>query len=178
MVETVISIRAARLGDEGEIATVHDAAWREAYRGVIPGRELERMIARRGPAWWRLAIARRTPLFVLEFGDSIVGYTSYGRNRVPALGYGGEIFELYLAPECQGCGFGRRMFEAAREDLASHGFSNLVVWALADNERAVGFYRRLGGRILRRARETLRRPATRSNRFRLWLKLGPPLRRA
>ena len=53
MVETVISIRAARLGDEGEIATVHDAAWREAYRGVIPGRELERMIARRGPEWWR-----------------------------------------------------------------------------------------------------------------------------
>src|ERR1700729_1624298 len=141
MVETVISIRAARLGDEGEIATVHDAAWREAYRGVIPGRELERMIARRGPAWWRLAIARRTPLLVLEFGDSVVGYVSYGRNRVPALGYGGEIFELYLAPECQGCGFGRRMFEAGRKDLA-------------DSERAVGFYRRLGGRVLRRARET------------------------
>ena len=37
MVETVISIRAARLGDEAEIAAVHDAAWREAYRGVIPG---------------------------------------------------------------------------------------------------------------------------------------------
>ena len=154
MVETVISIRAAQLGDEGEIATVHDAAWREAYRGVIPGRELERMIARRGPEWWRLAIARRTPLLVLEFGDSVVGYISYGRNRVPALGYGGEIFELYLAPECQGCGFGRRMFEAARKDLAGHGLSNLVVWALADNDRAVGFYRRLGGRVLRRARET------------------------
>ena len=122
MVETVISIRAARLGDEGEIATVHDAAWREAYRGVIPGRELERMIARRGPEWWRLAIARRTPLLVLEFGDSVVGYISYGRNRVPALGYGGEIFELYLAPECQGCGFGRRMFDAARKDLAGHGY--------------------------------------------------------
>src|SRR5271168_3291252 len=136
MVETVISIRAARLGDEGEIASVHDAAWREAYRGVIPGRELERMIARRGPAWWRLAIARRTPLLVLEFADSIVGYVSYGRNRVPALGYGGGIFE------------------AARKDLAGHGLSNLVVWALADNERAVSFYRRLGGRVLRRARET------------------------
>ena len=154
MVETVISIRAARLGDEAEIASVHDAAWREAYRGVIPGRELERMIARRGAAWWRLAIARRTPLLVLEFADSVVGYVSYGRNRVPSLGYSGEIFELYLAPECQGCGFGRRMFEAARKDLASHGLSSLVVWALADNERAVGFYRRLGGRVLHRARET------------------------
>ena len=132
MVETVISIRPARLGDEGVFASVHDAAWREAYRGVIPGRELEGMIARRGPAWWRLAIARRTPLLVLEFSDSVVGYVSYGRNRVPSLGYGGEIFELYLAPECQGCGFGRRMFEAARKDLVGHGYGTLVVWALVD----------------------------------------------
>ena len=154
MVETVISIRAARLGDEDDIASVHDAAWREAYRGVIPGRELERMIARRGPTWWRLAIARRTPLIVLEFSEAVVGYVSYGRNRVPTLGYGGEIFELYLAPQCQGCGLGRRMFEAARKDLASHGFPTFVVWALADNERAIGFYRRLGGRMLRRAQET------------------------
>ena len=154
MVETVISIRPARTGDEHDIASVHDAAWREAYRGVIPGRELERMIARRGPAWWRMAIARRTPLLVLEFGESVVGYVSYGRNRVPALGYGGEIFELYLAPECQGCGFGRRMFEAARKDLAGHGYATFVVWALADNERAIGFYRRLGGRVVRRAHET------------------------
>ena len=154
MVETVISIRAARLGDEDDIASVHDAAWREAYRGVIPGRELERMIARRGPTWWRLAIARRTPLIVLEFSEAVVGYVSYGRNRVPTLGYGGEIFELYLAPQCQGCGLGRRMFEAARKDLASHGFPTFVVWALADNERAIGFYLRLGGRMLRRAHET------------------------
>src|SRR6201986_5619423 len=81
MVETVISIRAARLGDEDEIATVHDAAWREAYRGVIPGRELERMIARRGPEWWRLPLPPRTPVLGLGIGDSVVGYTSYGRNR-------------------------------------------------------------------------------------------------
>src|SRR5260370_16224518 len=84
MVETVISIRAARLGDEGEIASVHDAAWREAYRGVIPGRELERMIARRGPSWWRLAIARRTPLLVVEFGGSAGGDVRSVRNPVPA----------------------------------------------------------------------------------------------
>jgi len=46
MVEAVISIRTARHGDEVQIARVHDAAWRDAYQGVIPGRELERMIAR------------------------------------------------------------------------------------------------------------------------------------
>src|SRR5271154_5722429 len=132
MVETVISIRAARLGDEGEIASVHDAAWREAYRGIIPGRELERMIARRGPSWWRSAILRRSRLVVLGFDDAIGGYASYGRNRVPAMAYGGEIFELYIAPEFQGLGFGKRMFATARKDLAEHGYASFLVWALAE----------------------------------------------
>jgi ribosomal protein S18 acetylase RimI-like enzyme len=153
MANTTISIRTARDGDEISIAEVHDAAWRDAYQGVIPGRELERMIARRGPLWWRNAIARGSRLLVLDFGDKIAGYVSYGRNRVPALTYSGEIFELYLAPEYQGGGFGRRMFEAAQKDLADHGYRSFLVWALADNERALAFYAHLGGRIVRRAPE-------------------------
>ena len=102
MVETVISIRTARLGDEAGIARVHDAAWRDAYRGVIPGRELERMIQRRGPVWWRRAIVGGTRLMVLDFADTVAGYASYGRNRMPALPYSGEIFELYIAPGISG----------------------------------------------------------------------------
>ena len=153
MVETVISIRTARLGDEAGIARVHDAAWRDAYQGVIPGRELERMIQRRGPAWWRQAILGGTRLMVLDFADNVAGYASYGRNRMPALAFSGEIFELYIAPEYQGAGLGRRMFEAARGDLAAHGYLSFVVWALAGNERALDFYRRLGGAIVRRAPE-------------------------
>jgi ribosomal protein S18 acetylase RimI-like enzyme len=153
MVATLITIRSARDGDEEKIAEVHDSAWRDAYRGVIPGRELERMIARRGPRWWRKAIARGSRLLVLDFSDRIAGYVSYGRNRVPSLSYGGEIFELYLAPEFQGLGFGRRMFGAAQKDLADHGYPTFLVWALAENDRALGFYRRLGGRVIRRAPE-------------------------
>jgi ribosomal protein S18 acetylase RimI-like enzyme len=153
MVETVISIRTARLGDEAQIAHVHDSAWRDAYQGIIPGRELERMIQRRGPAWWRQAIRGGTRLMVLDFSEKVAGYASYGRNRMPALAYSGEIFELYLAPEYQGAGLGRRMFDAARDDLAAHGYLSFVVWALAGNERALDFYRRLGGAGVRRAPE-------------------------
>jgi ribosomal protein S18 acetylase RimI-like enzyme len=153
MVEAVITIRRARAEDAQEIAEVHDAAWRDAYRGVIPGRELERMIARRGPRWWRDAIARGSRLIVLEFDESIAGYATYGRNRVPSLPYQGEIFELYIAPEFQGLGFGRRLFQAARRDLQDHGYGSILIWALADNERALGFYGRLGGQVVRRAQE-------------------------
>src|SRR6202041_1129941 len=139
MVETVISIRTARHGDEVQIARVHDAAWRDAYQGVIPGRELERMIARRGPAWWRQAIVGGTRLVVLDFSETVGGSVRCGRNLMPALAYSGDIFELYLAPEYQGAGLGRRMFDAARDDLAAHGHATFVVWALAGNDRALGF---------------------------------------
>jgi ribosomal protein S18 acetylase RimI-like enzyme len=153
MTEALITIRDARENDAEAIAEVHDAAWRHAYRGIIPGRELERMIARRGPTWWRSAIVRRSRLVVLDFDDAIGGYASYGRTRVPALAYGGEIFELYIAPEFQGLGFGKRLFAAARKDLAEHGYGSFLVWALAENEPALAFYRRLGGKVVRRAYE-------------------------
>ncbi|MDE2577767.1 MAG: GNAT family N-acetyltransferase [Hyphomicrobiales bacterium] len=153
MVEVLQSIRAARVGDADAVAAVHDAAWREAYRGIIPGAALEAMVARRGPVWWRSAIRRGSRLLVLEFDRTIAGYVSHGRNRVSSVPYAGEIFELYLSPAFQGLGFGRRLFEAAREDLAGAGYLSFVVWALADNDRATGFYRSMGGREVRRAPE-------------------------
>ena len=67
--------------------------------------------------------------------------------------YAGEIFELYLAPEFQGLGFGKRLFEVALQDLADHGYGSTVVWALADNDRAMAFYRKLGGKIVRQTQE-------------------------
>ncbi|WP_020173610.1 GNAT family N-acetyltransferase [Methyloferula stellata] len=153
MVKTLVTIRTARETDAEGIAEVHDAAWREAYLGVIPGRELEKMVARRGPHWWLSAIKRGSRLVVLDFDETIAGYASYGRNRLRSMPYAGEIFELYLAPEFQGLGFGKRLFEVALQDLADHGYGSTVVWALADNDRAMGFYRKLGGKIVRQTQE-------------------------
>ncbi len=153
MVKLLHSIRSARASDAVAIAGVHDAAWREAYYGIIPGKALESMINRRGAAWWLSAIRSGSRILVLEFDGKVAGYVSFGRNRVAAIPYAGEIFELYLAPEYQGLGFGRRLFAAAREDLAAKGYLSTIVWALADNERALRFYERLGGVEVWRATE-------------------------
>jgi ribosomal protein S18 acetylase RimI-like enzyme len=153
MVKTAFSIRHARSSDAAGIAEAHDVSWRDAYRGLIPGVELERMIARRGPRWWRSAIMKGTGLLVLDFEKQIAGYATYGRNRVPSMPYSGEIFEIYLRPEHQGLGFGRDLFNAARRGLAEHGCLSTIVWALADNDKALAFYRRLGGLPIRRAEE-------------------------
>ena len=135
------------------IAETHDEAWRSAYQGIIPGAELEKLISRRGPSWWDSAIRKGSRIALMQFGDNIAGYANYGRNRARSLYYDGEIYELYLRPQFQGLGFGRRLFSSARRDLAQSGLKSLVVWALSDNEPALEFYRALGGRAVARSSE-------------------------
>jgi len=135
------------------VASTHDEAWRTAYQGIIPGNELDRLISRRGPEWWDSAIRKGSRISLMQFGDNIAGYANYGRNRARSLTYEGEIYELYLRPEYQGLGFGRRLFTAARKDLLQSGLRTLVIWALSDNETAVEFYRALGGRAVARSSE-------------------------
>jgi ribosomal protein S18 acetylase RimI-like enzyme len=149
----LIEVRRAKPSDASAIAATHDEAWRNAYQGIIPGPELDKLINRRGPQWWDSAIRKGSRIAVLAFGDCIAGYANYGRNRARSLYYDGEVYELYLRPEFQGLGFGRKLFSAVRRDLVQSGLNSLVVWALADNEPAVGFYRALGGKAVARSSE-------------------------
>jgi ribosomal protein S18 acetylase RimI-like enzyme len=153
MSTTLIEVRRAKTNDAVSVAETHDEAWRNAYRGIIPGSELEKLISRRGPVWWESAIRKGSRVSLLVFGDKVAGYANYGRNRARSLHYDGEVYELYLRPEFQGLGFGRRLFTAARRDLAQSGLKSLVVWALSDNDPAVEFYRALGGRAVARSSE-------------------------
>jgi GNAT superfamily N-acetyltransferase len=155
MKELVISIRRAKSEDAAALSGVFDAAWREAYQGIIPALALERMMARRGPRWWLSTIGRGRPLVVLDVGESVAGYVSYGRCRDRSLPADGEIDELYLAPEYQGLGFGTRMFKAVRNDLGDRDIKRIVVWALSDNQRACAFYQRLGGKLIAETTERI-----------------------
>jgi len=148
MGELVISVRYGRPEDAAALSGVFDAAWREAYQGIIPGVALEKLLARRGPRWWRSTIGRGRPLAVLDIGQGIAGYVSYGRCRDRSLPADGEIDELYLAPEYQGVGFGTRLFKCVRNDMIDRGIKRIAVWSLTENERARGFYERLGGKVV------------------------------
>lgn len=145
MTTNTVSIRRARAADAAGLSAVFDAAWREAYQGVIPGVALERFLARRGPASWHAMIGSGRGLAVVAFGDRIAGYAAYGRARDRTLATDGEIDELYIAPEFQGLGLGTRLFRAVRNDLIDRGLTRIGVWALADNARARAFYEGLGG---------------------------------
>ncbi|MBC8129662.1 MAG: GNAT family N-acetyltransferase [Rhizobiaceae bacterium] len=147
-------VRFAEDRDAGELAEIHASSWLGAYRGIIPHKSLTKMVERRGSAWWTKAIHNRAAILVLEFGDEIAGYATLGKNRTSALSVGGEIYEIYLQPKFQGLGFGRRLFGAGRTLLQDRGMHGLSVWALADNDTAMGFYASIGGADIAEGEET------------------------
>ncbi|MEL6436469.1 MAG: GNAT family N-acetyltransferase [Pseudomonadota bacterium] len=148
-----IDIRPAAVGDGEGIAQVHAEAWQHAYAGILPFTSLRAMINRRDAQWWVRAVRRGTSILLLEMGDKIVGYVTYGLNRARALPQDGEIYELYLLPEYQGLGLGKRLFSTARDDLHRLGCSGLVVWTLDENINANSFYAQMGGKDIAEGHE-------------------------
>jgi len=143
-----IGTRRAGPQDASAIASVHDAAWTNAYSGIVPHAALTKMVRRRGEKWWADAIRRSTVVLVLEIADKTVGYATLGRNRVKTLPYDGEVYELYMLPEYQGVGLGTRLFLASRNELKRRRLKGAVVWVLADNAPAISFYENAGGRAV------------------------------
>lgn len=150
----LIDVRPGRAADAELLSEVHDEAWRNAYSGLLPQISLEKILSRRGPAYWhRLASRRSDTLSVLVFDGQVAGYATHGPSRVPRLPYRGEIYELYMRPTHQGIGLGRQLFGRACRRNAGLGLKGTIVWALADNTGACAFYRRLGGATVARAYE-------------------------
>lgn len=157
MLASSVIIRLARSQDAEDLSLVHEQSWRGAYQGMLPHLALEKRIAARPASWWKRTLAYSRGILILKVEGEPAGYASVGpsglsnqpRNAAPRGGFKGEIFELYLTPVYQGLGFGSRLFEAARETLASRGIlPGLVVWALSENEQACQFYRAKGGQDL------------------------------
>ncbi len=140
-----IDVRRAEPQDAPAISEVHRQAWSQAYAGLIPHKPLIQMLERRGEGWWRKAVRGPATLLVLDIGGVIAGYATIGLNRARALPYDGEIYEIYLRPEYQGVGLGRRLFGESRRLLKSLGCKGLVVWCLEESEHAVRFLRSHGG---------------------------------
>lgn len=147
MTANLIDLRPAESRDCDALADIHNDAWLGAYRGLLNGVELQRLVSRRSANWWRGALARGVDIKLLEVTEEPAGYATFGTCRLKGIPCEGEIYELYLKPEYQGLGFGRRLFAAVRRDLADRGLTGLAVQVLSDNQPGRAFYRALGGQL-------------------------------
>jgi ribosomal protein S18 acetylase RimI-like enzyme len=147
-----IIIRPSRPADARGIARLDIETWRATYAGVLSTPYLVGLSERRREAGWRSVILRE-PRDVRVAADSIgtiLGFGSCGPNRGDRF-FAGEVFTLYVAPDWQNQGIGRRLLIALFRRLAAAGRRSAILWVLRDNP-ARFFYERLGGHQVSRKR--------------------------
>lgn len=144
----MVEIRKATLADASAIATVHVAAWRETYRGIVPDEFLNNLsIQRRTEQWVNLLSDENHPYhrtFVAEMDGQVIGFSNYGLPQEKGSEFDGELFAIYILHAAHKQGLGRSLVNAVVNGLREQGHKSMMVWVLKDNP-ARGFYERLGG---------------------------------
>ena len=147
----MVRIRPARPSDASAIADIQVETWRDTYAGMIPDRTLLGLCRRSHvESWHRILRDTRADNItrVAEGPDaSVVGFANGGHARPTNLSYDGEVYTLYVLPDHQGAGNGRRLLGALFSALSAAGCRSALVWVLAKNP-ARFFYEAMGGTFI------------------------------
>lgn len=141
------SVRPASPRDAKAIAEIHVAAWQAAYADLMPDDFLKKMTFEKRLAYWREAIEFSEPqLLVATENDQIIGFAGFDRSRDKGTrSTVGEIWALYVAPAHWGQGAGLALWDGAREGLKEEGCTQVTLWVLLRNERALAFFEHAAG---------------------------------
>jgi len=147
----MITIRKAVVEDASAIASVHVAAWRETYRGIVSDEVLKNLSIQRRTEQWTNSLSDETHAyhraFVAEIDGQVIGFAGYGKPQLKDAGFDGELFSIYILKAAYKKGVGRMLVQAVVNGLREMGSKSMMVWVLKENP-ARGFYEALGGEYL------------------------------
>lgn len=144
-------IRRATAHDAARIGVIHAQGWRWAYRGRLPDDYLDTIDVDRRIAWWVRHLSADPPIAVFVAEDTggcgpdhILGFCHVGSAGLETEPNTGELHSMYLLESAAGRGVGRSLARAGMSALRADGFDRAVLWVLATNTEARGFYEHLG----------------------------------
>ncbi|MBO5477407.1 MAG: GNAT family N-acetyltransferase [Clostridia bacterium] len=145
----MVNIRKARVEDALQIAIVNVYTWKTQYSGLMP----EDVIDNRVANVEQMAMKNKQRIIdddnyiVAEVDGTIVGFTRYAKSTYKDYENAGEIFALYLLKGFNGKGIGRKLFEAAKDELKRAGYNKMIIKCLKGNP-TLDFYKYMGGKVI------------------------------
>ena len=117
---------------------VHWQTWREAYDDLLPEEFQETMTLEKCRF-----LSQKYPenTLIAMDGKKVVGFISYG-NFCDEVIQAGEIIALYVLKDYYGKGVSEQLMHAAF--VALDHVSEIYLWVLKDNKRAIAFYHKMG----------------------------------
>ena len=142
-----MKVRRAQPSDAHAVATLQDAAWRAAYRGILPDALLDGLVLAEREARRREHFTTPTPGVTnwVVGHEEVVGWGAVGPPREPDVPPGTlELYALYVHPDAQGWGHGRALLEHALRHARDAGAPCVTLWVLSANRQARAFYSAAG----------------------------------
>lgn len=145
-----MQLRAATVADAAAIAEIHVRAWQTAFRGIVPDDRLDALRVEQRTDRFRQHLApaeSANQRFILAVsGGAALGFVGFGTTRDEDVDPArvAEVHGLYVHPAHWRRGVGRRLLQAAIDELAADGYDTATLWTLAACEPTRAFYEAQG----------------------------------
>lgn len=145
----MVNIRMAKPEDALQIAIVNVYTWKTQYSGLMTEEVIDDRVAsvEQMAAKNRQRIIDDANYIVAEVDGTIVGFTRFAKSTYKDYEDAGEIYALYLLKGFNGKGLGRKLFEAARDELKKSGYNKMIIKCLKGNP-TLDFYKYMGGQVI------------------------------
>ena len=151
----IYSIKEIEKNDIYDYMFVNTYAWNETYRGIVADEfldkiknELKQNVERLEKEFDRTKIDEPDyKRFLLYVDEEPVGVVAICNSREEKYPNSGELCSLYLLNKAKKKGYGKILFEKAKQELKNMGFNDMIIYCLKDNPTKT-FYEHLGGEFV------------------------------
>lgn len=141
-------IRKNELKDQEQMAKIKIDGWQTAYDKIVSSRYLKKLDYKQQTKRYIDSFDEYKDLvFVADKDGEILGYSCFNINYDNSK-YDTELVSLYIKPNEIGKGIGTSLFKETAKELLSKGKNNMIVWCFKENEKAIKFYEKLGGKVV------------------------------
>lgn len=139
-----------------EYAYVNSRAWLEAYKGIIDYEYLERINTDESIKNFTKKLKgyvdnNPEQFFLLRVDGKPVGVLCVRSPKYKDYQDCGELGAIYLLNEVKGKGYGKILFEYAKEELKKMGYKKMVNGCIEGNP-SNEFYKHMGGKLVKKTK--------------------------
>ncbi len=142
-------VRKATLEDARAIAKVHVKSWQAAYQGLLPEDFLQNLSVDRREQRWREWLQNPEQMVLVYGAEDIVAFCGFAPSRDDDVDSKtvAEVGTLYALGSVWGQGIGKQLWLEAIRQMREEGFTEVRLWVLKGNDRAIRFYEAMGLRF-------------------------------
>lgn len=132
-----------------ETSEVKYKCWQTTYQGIYPDQKLDNYDFKVQEQKFKEKLENpQVKLFVATKENEIIGYMCVGSPINQYKDFAKELILLYVLKEYQHLGIGKLLFNHAKQIIKDSGHSKFLINCNKYNKNAIGFYLKMGGKIV------------------------------